>query len=185
MSRAPNKSSNNASNYATRSRSSGRNRSGVLLGILTLLLSACTTSGMGGGELSRQGKPDESVLFSWQSKDGGITGTMVATLPNATYQGRFFQITQQTQSNSMGPMWDGWDAGWNDWPYWDGEPYGGPYNWTQFSTRYSGKVIANLTTDTGRRMRCRFHLIQPMQGMSGGGEGVCQRQGGGVVHAQF
>ena len=73
------------------------------------------------------------------------------------------QITQQTVSDSMAPMWDGWNAGWTDWPYWDGEPYGGPYDWTQFSTRYSGKVIANLQTDSGRRMRCRFHLIQPMQ----------------------
>ncbi len=162
-----------------------RNRTSLLLGAFVLMLGACTTSGMGGGELSRPGKPDESVLYSWKSTDGGITGTMVATLPNTTYQGRFFQITQQTMSDSMAPMWDGWNTGWTDWPYWEGEPYGGPYDWTQFSTRYSGKVIANLQTDSGQRMRCRFHLMQPMQGMSGGGDGVCQLQGGGVVHAQF
>ena len=81
-----------------------RNRTSLLLGAFVLMLGACTTSGMGGGELSRSGKPDESVLYSWKSTDGGITGTMVATLPNATYQGRFFQITQQTMSDSMAPM---------------------------------------------------------------------------------
>ncbi len=175
----------NENSVSIGSRTIRRNFPSLLLGLFALMLGACTTSGMGGGELSRPGKPDESVLYSWKSNDGGITGTMVATLPNATYQGRFFQITQQTVSDSMAPMWDGWNAGWTDWPYWDGEPYGGPYDWTQFSTRYSGKVIANLQTDSGRRMRCRFHLIQPMQGMSGGGDGVCQVQGGGVVHAQF
>lgn len=148
------------------------------------LLAACATSGMGGGELARKGAADEPVLFSWKSSDGGITGTLVATLPNATYQGRFFQITQQTQRQVIAPLWIGWDEGWRDWPYWG---YGtiGASDVTQFITRYSGKVVANLLTDDGKRMRCRLHLVAPARGMAGGGEGECQLQPGGVVHAKF
>lgn len=148
------------------------------------LLGACGTTGMGGGELSRKGKADEPVLFSWKSTDGGISGAMVATLPNATYQGRFFQITQQTREQVVSPLWNGWAVGWSDWPYWGWGP-GETYEWTQFSTRYTGKVLANLQTDSGQRMRCRFHLARPLLGMSGGGEGECQLQGSGVVHARF
>lgn len=151
---------------------------------LSMALGACTTTGMGGGELSRAGKADEPVLFSWKSQDGGISGTMVATLPDATYQGRFFQITQQTQQQVVAPLWDGWTVGWRDWPYW-GSGTGGVYEWTQFSTRYTGKVLANLQTDGGRRMRCRFHLARPAQGMGGGGDGECQLQSGGIVQARF
>lgn len=151
-----------------------------------LALGACSTlsTGMGGGDLQRQGKTEEPVLFSWRSHDGGISGSMVATLPNATYQGRFFQITQQTEREGVSPLWDGWNEGWTDWPYWG---WGGPatYSWTQFSTRYTGKVLANLRTDAGQRMRCRLHLTQPAQGMAGGGDGECQLQGGGTVRARF
>lgn len=150
----------------------------------SLLLAACATSGMGGGELARKGKVDEPVLFSWKSSDGGISGSIVATLPDATYQGRFFQITQQTQREVITPLWNGWDEGWRDWPYW-GYGANGPYEVTQFITRYSGKVVANLQTDAGKHMRCRLHLASPARGMSGGGEGDCQIQGGGVVQARF
>lgn len=156
----------------------------VVVAAASAVLAACATSGMGGGELARKGNADEPVLFSWKSSDGGISGSMVATLPDATYQGRFFQITEQTRRQVISPLWDGWDEGWRDWPYW---VYGasGPYDLTQFITRYSGKVVANLQTDAGKRMRCRLHLVAPGRGMAGGGEGECQIQGGGLVHAKF
>jgi len=148
------------------------------------LTGACTTTGMLSGELARRGQPDEPVLMSWKSSDGGISGTMVATLPDATYTGRFFQITQQTQRQFVAPLWVGWREGWPDWPYWGWGAYG-PYEWTQFVTHYSGKVLANLHSASGKRMRCRFHLAHPAQGMAGGGDGECQLQDGGIVHARF
>lgn len=162
----------------------GMRRAGAMTALLALGLGACATTGMGGGELSRRGKADEPVLYSWRSSDGGITGTMVATLPDATYEGRFFQITQHTQRQIVAPLWDGWAEGWADWPYW-GWGMHRPYEWTQFATRYSGKVVANLQTGAGKHMRCRFHLAQPVRGMASGGDGECQVQGGGVVHARF
>jgi hypothetical protein len=39
---------------------------------------------------------------------------------------------------------------------------------------YSGRVLANLHSEDGEHMRCRFTLISPSRGMAGGGEGRCQ-----------
>ena len=156
----------------------------ALIASATVLLGACATSGMGGGELTARGKATQPVLFAWKSDDGGIRGTMVATLPDATYRGRFFQITQQTQRSTILPLWDGWQQGWYDWPYWS-DGVDGPDVAMQFITRYSGKVVANLRTDAGARMRCRLHMASPSRGMAGGGEGECQIAGGATVAARF
>ena len=40
-----------------------------------------------------------------------------------------------------------------------------------------------LLADAGKRTRCRLHQIAPSPGMTGGGEGECRLQGGGVVDA--
>lgn len=149
-----------------------------------LMLGACTTTGMGGGELITQSQRREPVQFSWTSEDGGISGTMLATLPGSTYQGRFFQITQQTRREILTPLWVGWNNGWNDWPYWGG-PYPGGFDTTQFVTHYSGKVLANLSGTDGQRMRCRFVLMSPSRGMAGGGQGECQLSNGSTVDAVF
>lgn len=150
------------------------------------LLSACSTlsSGMGGGELVRPHQPDVPVLLSWRSHDGGMSGTLVATLPDATYQGHFFQITQETARERVAPLWDGWNVGWSDWP---DQPWNGaePLAWTEFTTRYSGKVLANLRTDGGQHMRCRLQLAEPARGMAGGGTGACQLHGSGTLRARF
>jgi len=147
-----------------------------------LLLSACTTTGVGSGEIVTPGRHSEPVLFSWISKDGGITGSMTASLPGAKYQGPFIQITQQTQGDAFLPMWDGWSPGWADWPY---RGYDFNYDSYQFSTTYSGKVVANLKGDAGKLMRCRFTMARPEAGMSAGGSGECQIVGGALIQATF
>jgi len=152
--------------------------------LLSLALTACTTTGIGGGQLAGDGAAQEPVAFNWSSNDGGLSGTVTATLPDMTYQGRFFQITQQTRSEVLTPLWNNWNRGWYDWPYWGG-PMMQPYPTTQFITHYSGKVVATLTGLGGQRMRCRFHMVRPASGMSGGGEGQCQLADGGVVQAIF
>ena len=159
-------------------------------GLATLMwllwaLAGCTSSGMGGGQLTGAGAHDEPVTFSWQSTDGGMSGPMTATLPGAIFQGRFFQITRQTQGETLSPLWDHWRSGWYDWPYWGG-PSLPAYPTSQFITYYSGKVVATLeSADKQQRMRCRFHLVKPIRGMAGGGEGECQLTGGRVVQAVF
>jgi hypothetical protein len=147
------------------------------------VLSACSTlsSGMGGGDISVAGQPNTPVLFSWQSHDGGISGSLVATLPDATYQGRFVQITQETTSDSMAPMWNGWSAGWIDWQW--GEPWPVTYDAPTFTRDYSGKVLANLQNPGGQNMRCRFVLDAPSSGLAGGGQGECQLPGGRQINA--
>lgn len=144
----------------------------------------CVTSGVGAGDLLSRGQAAEPVLFSWTSKDGGLSGNMVATLADATYSGPFFQITRQTVRDGLAPLWNGWTEAWDDWPYWY-RPWPGTYNITQFITHYSGKVVANLETHAGLHMRCRFHLADPIAGMSGGGQGECQLPGGRHIDAQF
>ena len=148
------------------------------------VLQGCTSVGSGLGQLLETGASEHAVAFSWTSQDGGMSGTMTAALPDAMFQGRFFQITQQTRLEALSPLWSHWDHGWNDWPYWSG-PLPPTYPTPQFITHYSGKVVATLTSGANQRMRCRFHLMQPSRGMAGGGEGQCQLTGGRVVRAVF
>lgn len=157
------------------------------LASLLLALSAlmgCTSTGTGQGQLTGASAPEESVSFTWTSTDGGISGTMRATLLEQTFEGRFFQITQQTRSEILDPLWIHWRHGWYDWPYWSRRA-GPPFPSTQFITHYSGKVVATLAAPDQQRMRCRFHLVEPARGMSGGGEGECQLSAGRTVRASF
>lgn len=159
-------------------------RSAASLLLLNLALAACTTTGTGGGQVTGIGAQVEPVTFGWTSTDGGLSGTMTASLTDASYQGRFFQITQQTRTEVLTPLWAYWNHGWYDWPYW-GVPASPPYPATQFITHYSGKVVATLAAQGAQHMRCRFHLMAPSRGMSGGGEGQCQLTDGRVVRAVF
>ncbi|HEY2256048.1 MAG TPA: hypothetical protein VGI11_10455 [Variovorax sp.] len=164
----------------------------TVLATAVVALTGCTTTGVGGGDITQKGKAPEPVMFTWKSTDGGITGTMTATLPTATYQGPFLQVTQQTQSEAFAPMWAGYPPGWSDWSYWGwgggmgGMGMGGMYDSVQFATVYSGKVIANLKSLSGTsQIRCRLHMLHPSQGMSGGGTGECQLSGGATFQANF
>jgi hypothetical protein len=150
----------------------------------TCLLGACASSGMGGGDIVQKGKPTQPVLFSWQSRDGSIDGNMTATTTGATYQGRFMQVTRQTVTEGLAPMWEAWPVGWSDWPYngWSGV---GGFDAMQFATVYTGKVVANMKSADGGRMRCRLRLEQPDMGMEGGGSGECQIAGGPAFQASF
>ena len=158
-----------------------RSRGGGAVALL-LGLAGCTTTGTGGGQLSSPGWPDEQVAFTWSSTDGAISGVMRASSAGAQFQGRFFQITQQTRTELLHPLWTHW--GWPDRPYW-GRRHPAPAPATQFVTHYSGKVVASLQAAGELRMRCRFDLVDPARGMSGGGEGECQRSDGRLVHAVF
>jgi hypothetical protein len=145
----------------------------VLSGV-SLALLACTSMGAGTGSLLPGNLP---VAFNWTSKDGGNTGTMSATLDNGTtFNGPFLQVTQNVQADVFEPMWHGWRRGWADW---------GPGGGTLFATAYSGKVIANLQSVDNQRLRCRFDLNRPSEGMAGGGQGQCQFGGGSTVDAVF
>jgi hypothetical protein len=137
-----------------------------------IALSACTTMGVGNGSESPAGAP---VSFTWQSKDGGTTGTMSAMLADGrTFSGTYLQVTSEARSDDFAPMWSGWRHGWSDWD-----------RFPAFTTVYSGRVMANMQSGDGERMRCRFYLNDPVQGMEGGGQGQCQLADGHSVDALF
>jgi hypothetical protein len=134
--------------------------------VAMLSLAACQTAGTGSGRVRGTAKP---VAFTWESTDS-VSGNITATFGTGrVYRGTYFQITSDTRVDRLAPLWDGWDRSRrNAWRYWGHDP--GP----QFVKTYSGRVLANLHTDEGEHMRCRFTLISPSRGMSGGGEGRCE-----------
>jgi len=156
------------------------------LAVALLALSACatTSTGMGGGDLSPVRHGEEPVLFDWQSTDGGLSGTLSATLPGQTFTGPFAEITLQIHRDSLGPFWSGWNEGWGDWPYdvtgWDRASAA-----EQFTRYYSGKVVANLRDAAGKAMRCRFELDTAPRGMAGGAHGEGQLAGGKILNARI
>ena len=103
---------------------------------------------------------------------------MSATVGSAAFSGPFLQMTSTVRSDTLEPMWTGWSRGWSDWGW-------GAFPDTEFSTRYSGKVIANLKGPGSQQLRCQFRLNDPAGGMGGGGQGECQASGGRSVDAVF
>ena len=152
----------------------------LLLGLLAL--AGCSTAGTGFGS----GRGGTNATFTWQSGDSR-TGTMTAQLSTGeSYTGRYFQITRETVVNDLGPLWMGWQGRGRGWRYWGPGPWGREDWGPQFITEYSGRVLANLQGPNGRFMRCRFQLIRPPSGMSGGGEGRCQLPNReDTIHATF
>lgn len=143
---------------------------------LPLLLSACATSGIGVGYSHHDGV---QANFAWHSNDN-VHGTMKAVLINGdAYEGPYFQITRETEINSLTPLWFGWN-GRSRWHGWDGWGPG-----ISTATTYTPRVLANLARASGERMRCRFTLSRPAEGMAGGGLGRCQLPDGTVIYAEF
>ena len=150
------------------------------LPLLIALAAGCTTMGTGFGATDTGTNP---VNFSWKSTNG-VSGSMNATLSNGkAFTGQFFQITSDTTVDNLGPLWTGWGGygargRWGDnWGFWDAGP--------EFVTHYSGKVVANLASADGKHMRCKFQLMDPQDGMSGGGQGQCQLPGGKTIDTTF
>src|SRR5712664_3003717 len=126
---------------------------------VALALGACTTMGTGTGSTSTG---DQPVSFNWTSKDGGVTGTMSATLANGgLFTGPYLEITNTAQSTSFAPMWTGWSPGWRDWGYGGFGGLGAFGGFDGTTTNYTGKVVANLQGPNSQRMRCSFALNDP------------------------
>jgi hypothetical protein len=146
-----------------------------------ITMSACetTSAGTGSGNVRGSNKP---VAFTWESTDN-VSGNITATFGNGRiFRGTYFQITRETRVDRLDPLWDGWGRPYrrSAWRYWAADP--GP----EFVKAYSGRVLANLHSPDGDHMRCRFTLISPQRGMTGGGEGRCQLSGSGKeINAEF
>ena len=147
------------------------------IALLPLLLGAgCTTMGTGYGTTATGTNP---VHFNWKSSDD-VSGILYATLSDGSvYTGTYFQITDNTSTDTLEPLWDGWDARWGygGWAYWDTGP--------DFITHYSGRVVANLADPAGKHIRCKIQLVHPTNGMAGGGQGDCQLPDGKTIIASL
>jgi hypothetical protein len=148
--------------------------------LLIVAMIGCKSTGSG---MEESASGDVKAHFEWQQSDpaSGTLTAMVSKQNGAeeTYDGRFYQITNNSQVNTPGPLWHPWHPGWTGWAYWDSAP---DY---ALITHYTGHVLANLAGPDGKRMRCDFQLIRATEGMKGGGEGQCQLPSGKTIKADF
>lgn len=155
--------------------------SSILLAVFfTAILIGCKSTGSGIGE-SRSG--DVKVDFTWQQSDAA-SGNLAATVTDTggrreAYQGKFYQITQNSRIETLGGIWNPWYPHWGGWSYWGPEPE------ESFIEHYTGHVVANLSGPDGKRMRCQFQLLRADEGMKGGGQGQCQLPSGRTIDAEF
>jgi hypothetical protein len=145
-----------------------------LLPLLAAIAAGCTTMGTGIGHTPSGAMP---ATFSWRSSDGH-SGTMQATLFNGTvFRGKYYQITSEKKFDSA-KLFDGWYSGWDetDWGV-------GPS--PDFVSQYTNRVVADLDSPSGSRMRCRLRLVYSAKGMHGGGGGECLLPGGEAIDVKF
>jgi hypothetical protein len=160
----------------------------VALALGAAWLAGCVASGTIKGRLSAPGTVPLPVTLQYRSARFNQNGTITATMPNGeTFKGRYLQVTSDASAESLDPYWGDWGVGWTSWGPWadDYGPYIVGEDLPTFVRNYSGKVIATLLGDRGGRMRCRFRLADPSQGMSSGGVGECEVSGGGKIAAEF
>ncbi len=143
---------------------------------------ACATAGTAVGTAEVPGRGTGPATFYWESQRADPTsGEIHARMPDGRrYSGTYFEITQDVTTSSLGPLWVGWEPYWTAWgaPWAPGTP---GYATTNFTTIYSGRVLATLRSADGDGMRCRFTLRKPDRGLAGGGFGECQTKSGAVV----
>ncbi len=146
----------------------------LLLLLLAAIAAGCTTMGTGIGYTPSGARP---ATFSWRSSDGH-SGTMQATLADGTnYRGKYYQMTRDKKFDSA-KLFDGWYSGWDetDWGV-------GPS--PDFVAHYRDRVVADLASPSGSRMRCQFQLVYPANGLYGGGGGECLLPGGEAIDVKF
>jgi hypothetical protein len=141
------------------------------------LAAACSTTGTAVGELKEPGGGQESVTLVWKSDASDPDrGRISGSLPDGThFAGRYFEVIHTASTDTYAPAWDGWSPYWSEWAApWSSE-HVEAYDWPAFVRVYTGKVIANLSSDDhAKRLRCRFTIQDPRAGLVGGGSGDCQ-----------
>ena len=160
----------------------------VAVVVVAGLLAGCVASGTIRGRMSKTGDAPVPVTLQYRSERFAQNGTITAKLPDGeTFTGRYLQVSSDTDAETLDPYWGGWGVGWAGWGPWS-DDYGAwiaGADMPTFVRNYSGKVIATLIGDRGDRMRCRFRLADPEQGMPSGGVGECQVSGGAKIDAEF
>ena len=160
----------------------------VGLAMAAVLLGGCVASGTIKGRLTAPGAAATAITMQYRSERFSQNGILTATLPDGeSFSGRYLQVSSDMDAETLDPYWGGWGVGWGGWGPWSDDygPWIAGEDVPTFVRNYSGKVIATLLGDRGDRMRCRFRLAQPEQGMSSGGVGECEVSGGKKITAEF
>ncbi|MBX3024336.1 hypothetical protein KF840_05440 [bacterium] len=162
-------------------------RATILTAAVMAMAAGCAASGPIAARLVR---PDSGapVAMAYRSQRFTNNGTLTATLPDGErFSGPYLQVTSDVSGEALDPYWGGWGVGWDGWTPWSDDygPWIAGADMPTFIRNYSGKVIASLQGDRGGRMRCRFRLAEPDQGMSGGGLGECETGSGERISATF
>ena len=154
----------------------------LLIALACLAFTACETqhgAGTGSGNVRGSQKP---VAFTWQG-EGENSGDITATFGTGrVFKGSYYQISRDSRVERLDPLWDGWKGSSRKsaWRYWAADSRG------DFVKTYNGHVLANLHSEDGEYMRCRFTLKTPSRGMAGGGDGRCQlSESGREINAEF
>lgn len=148
----------------------------------TLALSfGCSSEGTAVGEMRDPSGREQLVTLTWKSDAiDPARGAIFGTLPDGThYSGRYFEVVKTAPAELYGPVWEGWNPYWPEWraPWYDGPV--GETDWPAFAEIYTGRVIANLSSDDGKqRLRCRFTVTEPFNGPRRGGQGDCELSNG-------
>ena len=158
---------------------------GIRLLVLPLACAGCATTGTAVGELERPAtKGEEAVTMVWKSAASDPDrGTISGTLPDGThYSGQYFEVIKTAEAALYEPAWEGWARYWPGWEApWPHHKRSDP-DWTGFIEIYTGRVIANMKSDDGQvRVRCRFTISEPREGLKGGGNGSCQMSNGDTI----
>ena len=76
-----------------------------------IFLAGCASTSTGYGDVQTRGR--EPVSFHWESTNGGISGTMSATLsPERSFSGQFIELATEVHIDGLDHMWHGWAPGW-------------------------------------------------------------------------
>jgi hypothetical protein len=163
-----------------------------------LLLCGCTaTTGTGQGALSSPSgvsSADESwasvgaergqapVEVRWRADGDSVTeGALTLVVPGrGTFEGRYLQASNESAAVARNPYLDpleypNWQAHAAKDPSWE------PGYETRPTVEYSGWMDADLRSEAGDTMHCRFRLTEPHLGPAGGGTGACDLPSGETI----
>lgn len=122
------------------------------------------------------------VDVHWQADGDSVTeGTLTLNVPGrGTFEGPYLQKTSESVAVAQNPYLDPLE-----YPRWQDHAALDPSWQSGYETRprveYSGWMDADLRSESGDTMHCRFRLTEPHLGPAGGGQGSCDLPSGETI----
>lgn len=152
----------------------------------------CVTHGRFRGEIpgrsantTAAAAPKQPVAFVWNSTEqDSLEGEIATTLPSGeAFTGKYRQIVGEDIVMGEG-FNEAWFRGWTRYGSFVDPWHRYPSDQDDEYVLYNeGKVLALLRGNRGTKIRCRFTLDDPAEGMAGGTRGLCQASDGTMIEA--